>query len=80
MPYCPSLFLKKVTFALIDQQEDSNDRENIAKKFKNSEIGPVEDELTGFGFGQFLSLDKLKEKRYIVDDTIFIQLEVFQPQ
>ena len=40
----------------------------------------MEDELTGFGFGQFLSLDKLKEKRYIVDDTIFIQVEVFQPQ
>ena len=80
-------FYKKVTFTLVDQQEDPNNRENITysftadnKTFKNSFIRPVKDELLGIGNPTFVSHDKLKQRCYIVDDTIFIQVEVAPPQ
>ena len=80
-------FCKKVTFTLVDQQEDPNDRINItysftadAKTFKESFIRPVKDELLGVGTPTFVSHDKLKQRRYIVDDTIFIQVEVAPPR
>ena len=80
-------FCKKLTFTLIDQQEDPNDRKNITdfftadeEKFKGSFMRPVEDENLGFGFPAFVSHNELKERRYIADDTIFIQVQVSQPQ
>ena len=74
-------FFKRVTFTLIDQQEHSNDRENIILYFKpnpkNEYFGrPVTDRNKGWGFSMFVSHDKLRERRYIVDDTIFIQVEL----
>ena len=77
----PWPFHKRITFTLIDQQENANDRENIVKSFttdpenKNCYARPVT-ENSGWGYPQFISHDKLKERRYIVDDTLFLQVKL----
>ena len=81
-------FRNKVTFTLIDQQEDLNDRENIVEsftadpiKYKENFSRPVTDEKnTGFGLFPFASHKDVKKKRYIVDDTIFIQVQIDPPK
>jgi len=72
---------------LVDQQEDPNDRKHITssstadtKRFKESFMRPLKDKLLDYGFSTFVSHDKLEERRYIVDDTILIQVEVCQSQ
>ena len=78
-------FNKRVTVTLIDQQENPNDRENIAMSFtgypeKKECFGrPVTDENLGLGYEKFVSHDKLRERRYIVDDTIFFQVQLATP-
>ena len=73
-------FDKKVTFTLIDQQENEHDRENIVgsttsdPKFRNSVLRPVTQENVGRGFTEFVSHEKLQKRRYIVEDTIFVQV------
>jgi len=72
---------EKVTFTLIDQQRNPNDRENISntadpKKDQECFMRPVEDENTGCGFPRFVSHKKLNERHYVVDDTVFIQIKV----
>ena len=76
---------KKVTFTLIDQQENANDRKNIVRCFATSNVPelfkrPVKDENAGQGFHQFVSQKNLQERRYIVDDTIFIQVHITSPE
>ena len=77
-------FNKNVTFTLIDQQEDANARQNIVK-FLDAEPSseryarPVEDENAARGSQRFVSHEKLQERRYIVDDTIFIQVQIASP-
>ena len=77
---------KRVTFKLIDQQENPKNNWNIVLSFiaGNPEdrecFGrPVTAENTGNGFPKFVSHDKLRERRYIVDKTIFIQVELATP-
>ena len=78
-------FHKKVTFTLIDQQENANDRENIVKfftsdpKHRNFEM-PVKEENIARGHVKFVSHEKLQERRYIVDDAIFIQFHITSPE
>ena len=78
-------FYKRVTFTLIDQQENQKYRKNIAMFFtENPEIKewfgrPVTDVNSWLGYDKFVSHDKLKERRYVVDDTIFIQVELATP-
>ena len=72
-------FDKKFTFTLIDQQENEHNRENIAESAttapKNSSFArPVKEENPGWGFAEFVSHEKLRKRRYIVDDTIFVQV------
>jgi len=77
-------FQKKVTFTLVDQQEDLNDRKNVTKTFtadddedfKECFMRPWKDELVGCGTATFVHHDKLKERPYIVDDTIFVQVKI----
>ena len=83
----PWPFHKKVTFVLIDQQENANDRKNIEisftvdpKNHKETCARPVTDESTGRGYSEFVSHDKLKERRFIVEDTLFLQVKVGPPQ
>lgn len=77
-------FHKKVTMTLIDQQENAKDRENIAKPFITTGFPecfgrPENDENIANGILQFVSHEKLQERRYIVDDTIFIQIRISSP-
>ena len=74
-------FHKKVTMTLIDQQEKAKDRENIAMSFITTDCSesywrPVDDETIGVGYRRFVSHEKLQERRYIVHDTIFIQIRI----
>ena len=70
-------------FKLIDQQEDADDRQTIVKtpfglpedsgKIFNR---PLRDANGWWGMPDFVPLTKLKERRYIVDGTIVIQVQV----
>ena len=78
-------FHKKVTFSLIDQQENANDRENIVKSFtsdpkRHNFKRPVKEENPGWGLAKFVSHEELQERRYIVDDAIFIQIHIISPE
>ena len=72
-------FYKKFTFTLIDQQENEHNRENIVGTFitepeHRSYARPVDEENIGKGCAEFVSHEKLQKRRYIVDDTIFVQV------
>ena len=73
-------FQKIVKVTLIDQQEDAGDRINIVKTLpsilKEAYERPLDYENRGRGFPEFVSLTKLTKRCYIVDDTIFIQVQV----
>ena len=75
-------FQRIMIFTLIDQQEDAEDRKNIVMSLTGipSDKEVVERPLTyenrGWGFTEFVSLTKLTERRYIVDDSIVIQVQV----
>lgn len=80
-------FHKQVIFTLIDQQENANNRENIVTSLTDTSgpkickffARPVTDENIGLGFVNFVSNKKLEERRYILDDTIFIQVRITSP-
>ena len=81
----PWPFLPEITFTLIDQQEDTSQRENVVRSFKANPTGeifarPVGDENVGRGFHTFVSHEKLQTRRYIVDNTIFLQVKVEVPE
>jgi len=74
-------FSKQVKFTLIDQQDDPNQRKNHVlpltadpqnKAFKK----PLKQENRAWGFPKFLSQNKLRTRRFLVDDTLFIKFEV----
>ena len=74
-------FDKKFTFTLIDQQENEHNRENIVESITSdpkfsSCARPVKEENIGRGFYKFVSHEKLHKRRYIVDDTIFVQVHI----
>ena len=77
----PWPFKKKVQFSLIDQQEDPAQRENVTTHFipyKNSESfeRPKNKNNIGWGFPEFVSHKKLYSRRYIVEDALFLQVEI----
>ena len=72
-------FDKKFTFTLIDQQENEHNRKNIVTfpttdPKNSSSARPVKEENPGWGFHVFVSHEQLQKRRYIVDDTIFVQV------
>ena len=74
-------FQKKVTFTLIDQEKNANDRKNIVMSFflfnqSESFAKSVNNENVEWGFPQFVSHENLLERRYILDDAIFLQVRV----
>ena len=76
-------FQGKLKFTLIDQQEHANDRKNIVmilpafpQDSPKITERPVTDVNHGWGFQKFVSLTELTKRRYIVDDTIVIQVHV----
>ena len=79
----PWPFRRTVSLRLVDQQKDLNDRENIVRSITPAptndgewNMRPVTDENTGKGFARTVFLSKLRKGRYIVDDTIFVQITV----
>jgi len=86
----PWPFKENVTFTLIDQQEDENDKKNIVTGFlsfpKNSNnrsawnAKPVIDENIGRGFSRFVSHNELSERRFILDDTIIVLVKFASPE
>ena len=74
-------FNQKVSFTLIDQQESSDERENIVNDFSartnpGSFVRPLSEGNPRRGFARFVSHEKLKTRHFIVDDTLFIQVDV----
>ena len=72
-------FDKKFTFTLIDQQENEHNRENIVESSTSNPTfsnfaRPVNEENDGIGYHEFVTHEKLQKRRYLVDDTIFVQV------
>ena len=76
--------LKKraIRFTLIDQQEDPDERENVTMYFIADNIPlcfdrPTQEENSvGRGFPKFISQEELHSRRYLVDDTLFLQVKI----
>ena len=70
----------KVKFTLIDQQEDPDQRENYILEFFKQNVPnfarPLNDENRGYGWPTFIPHEKLNSRRFIVDDTLFFQVEI----
>ena len=77
----PWPFRKTLKFTLIDQQEDPFQRENNTILLNPGNRPKYYARLTteqnlGHGFPKFISHEKLHSRRYIVNDTLFLQVEV----
>jgi len=81
----PWPFHQKVTFTLIDQQNDPAKRKNVEMFFmadpsSSSSARATTDELVYMrGVPRFVSHKNLKTRRYIVDDTLFLQAKIDPP-
>jgi len=79
-------FSKHVTFTLIDQQDNPNQRQNVSSEFTadpNKKVfeKPVEQEgRSWFGFPKFVSHNHLRTRSFLVDDTLFIKVQVDSPK
>jgi len=72
-------FEMKVKFTIIDQQEDP--AENVTQQFVpditlSNFARPVNAQNMGRGFDKFISHEKLHSRRYVVDDVLFLQVEI----
>ena len=77
----PWPFKKKVTVTLLDQQEDPVERENVLMSFipvnePECFARPTQEQNTGYGYRKFITPEKLHSRRYLVDDTLFVQVEI----
>ena len=76
----PWPFKRKVKFTLIDQQEDPSQRKNhtfeLFEKNHPNFARPLKEENIGWGWSQFISHENLNSRRFIVDDTLFLQVEI----
>ena len=79
-------FSKRVQFTLIDQQDNSNLRQNAVMEFTADPNNvafkkPVDREIRpGYGSPEFVSHNDLRKRRFLVDDTLFIKVQVDSPQ
>ena len=77
----PWPFKKRVKLTLIDQQEDPVQRKNFSMQFipdndPDCFERPTREENIGDGFSYFISHEKLYSRRYLVDNTLFLQGEI----
>ncbi|XP_022807328.1 TNF receptor-associated factor 6-like [Stylophora pistillata] len=82
----PWPFQKTVTFTLIDQEIGETHGNNIvctidtAHKFDNDAFSrPTWESNSGYGFPEFISHEDLFDGSYIVDDTLFLKIQVGPP-
>ena len=75
--------IKTMKFTLIDQQGDPGQRENVTRVISTENIPsfarPETEENMGWGIHNFISHLKLHSRRYIVNDTLFLQVETSPP-
>lgn len=73
---------KKFKITLIDQQEDPAERLNVSMEVTAPDYmpecftRPVTEENGALSFSWFISHKNLHSRRYLVDDTLFLQVEV----
>ena len=74
---------KKFTITLIDQQEEPRQKKNVVRSFESHDtrykdcFRRVENDGNERPVSRFLlSHDDITERRYVVDDTIFIQIQI----
>ena len=76
----PWPFNEKVKFTLIDQREAPDQRQNYTLEFFEQNLsnfaGPLKEENSGWGWSKFISHGKLNSRRFIVDDTLFLQVVI----
>ena len=78
----PWPYKMQVKMTLIDQQENPVERENVTKEsIPNNDpecyARPVnKEDNAGRGFGKFVSHEILNSRHYLVDDTMFLHVEV----
>ena len=81
----PWPFRKTVTFTLIDQEENGMDKKNYVKTLsynpRDSDVyaRPVTNCNIANGFPTFMSHQELRTRRYIVDNTLFLQVQTGPP-
>lgn len=73
-------FHYKITFTLIDQQDNPIERQNVAQSLISRGSKPTSDVFCNMeGIARFVSHKILKTRRYTVDDTLFLQVEISPP-
>ena len=75
----PWPFRQKVTFTLIDQEDQLSSRSNVVTSLNVifSTGRPVAEELDeSQGIARFISHTNLSEHRYVADDTLFVHVKV----
>lgn len=76
-PILPWPFSYKVKFTIIDQNPDLKQRQNFTLSFTDPSSEtmrrPESEENLGQGFDDFLSHEKLRERSYVVNETLFIK-------
>ena len=80
----PWPFRKTVTFTLIDQEKNLMHKENYVMTLGNERTSdafarPVTDSNIGYGFPTFISHQELRRRRFIEDDTLFLQVQTGPP-
>ena len=76
----PWPFNKEVTFTLIDQEEDLLKRENVVSEITPDNTKyfsrPEVEQNPARGKSELISHTGLQTRRYVVDDTLFLQVEI----
>ena len=81
----PWPFRKTVTLTLIDQEENLMYKENYVMTIPCNKCNsdafarPVTDSNIGHGFPTFISHQELRRRRFIEDDTLFLQVQTGPP-
>ena len=79
----PWPFAKNVTLSIVDQQDNISERDNIKALFKGEDEKcfekPQSEENAPFGDEKLVTQDDLQGRKYIVDDTLFLIVNVEEP-
>lgn len=81
----PWPFHQKISFTLVDQQEESQEKKDIVMEFTTdpsleSCAKPTKEEKPGLGITRFISHKNLKTRHYIHNDSLFLQVAIRSPK
>ena len=75
-------FKERLAFSVIDQQDDKQCRmDNVIVLNPEGQVQfqrPQQDQNEGLGYKKFISHSKLRTRKYIKDNTVYIQVQVQQ--